>query len=820
MSTAAPELKSLPSVRNDLTIQAISDAEYVVKRAASREYFSVGPQEAFLLSHFDGSYSADEICTAFRQHFGTPLSDSDLDEFIAAVRPMGLFADPDTSDGSQSTPSASSGSESRSSPKPSPKKTILQDQSLLYFRIPLFDPDESLGKLVRLVPFLWTKGFLLVAGLMVIGALSITISSGTQLAAGVASMNTWGDAICFLMVVIICASVHEAAHGATLKHFGGEVHDSGILMMFFTPCMYCNVSDAWLLSDKWKRLAITAAGGISDLCLWALGVFAWRLTVIGSPLNQLALSVVTMCGARSLLNFNPLLRLDGYYLLSDWLSIPNLRTRSMDHWMGTLRWLLWGATPPPAIQNHRVLLLYGLICWSFALTFLNIIFVRFFEYMGGQFGIIGLLFVGLLLTFACRRVFHGLFESELLIMLKSRPGRTTLWGIALAVSLLLLFAFPVRSTTGGDFEVRPGSVVQIHAPVGGIISQIHVEDGSVVQEGQLIAELTSSTLESEILKTQDLLTEIEANLKRLKSGTRREEIDAATDRVRRLTEWYDLGAEELRQAKLAHEQDLLVQEHRVREFTAELNNARQDLQHSEYLYRQGALAGAQLRQQRLEIMQVESRLAQVQAALSGARAMGVRAKEAEISRRAQELADATSRLQLLQAGSRPEEIAAEEARRERASHELAFQKSRFEKLKIVASTSGIFSAPRLKERLGMAVAADSLFGTIEKPETSRVEIAVSEDEAMHLRAGQPVSLKARAIPFETFEATVESISPSAQKQVATGQNSVIVHCQIRNPDGRLKPGMTGFGKVISGKNTMGMILLTRGIRYFRTEFWW
>ncbi|MFN8710063.1 MAG: HlyD family secretion protein [Planctomyces sp.] len=362
--------------------------------------------------------------------------------------------------------------------------------------------------------------------------------------------------------------------------------------------------------------------------------------------------------------------------------------------------------------------------------------------------------------------------------------------------------------------------MQIHAPVSGIISQIHVEDGSVVQESQLIAELTSSTLESEILKTQDLLTEIEANLKRLKSGTRREEIDAATDRVRRLTEWYDLGAEELRQAKLAHEQDLLVQEHRVREFTAELNNARQDLQHSEYLYRQGALAGAQLRQQRLEIMQVESRLAQVQAALSGARAMGVRAKEAEISRRAQELADATSRLQLLQAGSRPEEIAAEEARRERASHELAFQKSRFEKLKIVASTSGIFAAPRLKERLGMAVAADSLFGTIEKPETSRVEIAVSEDEAMHLRAGQPVSLKARAIPFETFEATVESISPSAQKQVATGQNSVIVHCQIRNPDGRLKPGMTGFGKVISGKNTMGMILLTRGIRYFRTEFWW
>jgi putative peptide zinc metalloprotease protein len=166
-----------------------------------------------------------------------------------------------------------------------------------------------------------------------------------------------------LIVIIVYASVHEAAHGATLKHFGGEVHDSGVLFMFFTPCLYCNVSDAWLLPEKWKRLAIAAAGGISDLCLWALGVFAWRLTVVGTPVNQVALSVITMCGARSLINFNPLLRLDGYYLLSDWLSIPNLRPRALELWMGHLRWLLWGAPRPLSVEHHRVLLGYGLLIW-------------------------------------------------------------------------------------------------------------------------------------------------------------------------------------------------------------------------------------------------------------------------------------------------------------------------------------------------------------------------------------------------------------------------------------------------------------------------
>jgi hypothetical protein len=83
-----------------------------------------------------------------------------------------------------------------------------------------------------------------------------------------------------------------------------------------------------------------------------------------------------------------------------------------------------------------------------------------------------------------------------------------------------------------------------------------------------------------------------------------------------------------------------------------------------------------------------------------------------------------------------------------------------------------------------------------------------------------VSLKARAIPFETFEATVEGISPVAQKTAATGQNFVIVHCQIQNPDGRLKSGMTGFGRVTRGWNTIGVMLITKGIRYLRTEFWW
>ena len=308
----------------------------------------------------------------------------------------------------------------------------------------------------------------------------------------------------------------------------------------------------------------------------------------------------------------------------------------------------------------------------------------------------------------------------------------------------------------------------------------------------------------------------------MKAGTRREELSAQTERVERLAELYELGAEELRQARVAHDQELLIQQHRIQETTAQLENAKQDLSHSEQLYRQGALAGAQLRAERLQLMQIESRLAQTQAATSAARATGIRAKEAEIGKRAQELADARSVLDLMKAGSRPEDIAAEEARRERVDHELGYLKTQKGKLQLRAPTRGIFSAPRLPERIGQVAVQDTLFCTIENPETSRVEISVSEDDAAHLQSGQTVTLKVRAIPFETFEATVEGIAATASKGTGSGlnRNVVLVHCQIRNPDGRLKSGMTGFGRITRGWNSIGMIVASRGLKYLRTEFWW
>ena len=311
----------MPRVRDGLTIQAISTTEYVVKRRDNREYFSIGPQEACLLELLNGHHSFPEVQAAYVSRFQEDLSETDLQQFVDAIRPIGLLqsmppkgeSQPRSQESSRSGQSASAQHLSDGTSPQGAKagrRSLLRDQSVLFFRLPLCDPDVFLGRLVRTIPFVWTRGFSVVAACVMLVALVVMISSRAELAIGIPDSAGWGSAALFILVMVVCTSLHEIGHGATLKNFGGEVHDSGLLFMFFTPCMYCNVSDAWLIPDKWKRLLVTAAGGICDLCLWAAAVFVWRVTVIGTSVNQVAFMTLTICGGRSLVNFNPLLRLD------------------------------------------------------------------------------------------------------------------------------------------------------------------------------------------------------------------------------------------------------------------------------------------------------------------------------------------------------------------------------------------------------------------------------------------------------------------------------------------------------------------------------
>ena len=136
------------------------------------------------------------------------------------------------------------------------------------------------------------------------------------------------NAIWLSIVLGVTKVIHEFGHGLSCRAFGGEVHEMGFLFLCFSPAMYCNVSDAWTLPSKWKRIIISFAGIYVELMIAAIATFIWWNSPAYPFLNNLALALMVVCSVSTVMfNGNPLMRYDGYYVLADWLEIPNLRDR-------------------------------------------------------------------------------------------------------------------------------------------------------------------------------------------------------------------------------------------------------------------------------------------------------------------------------------------------------------------------------------------------------------------------------------------------------------------------------------------------------------
>src|SRR5262249_36784145 len=131
--------------------------------------------------------------------------------------------------------------------------------------------------------------------------------------------------IIYLWIALGCVKiVHEFGHGLSCRAFGGEVHEIGLLVLCLSPSLYRNGSDAWALPNRWHRIIISAAGIWVELIIAAIATFVWWNTPSQPFVNNLALCVMIVCSVSTVVfNANPLMRYDGYYVLLDWLEIPN-----------------------------------------------------------------------------------------------------------------------------------------------------------------------------------------------------------------------------------------------------------------------------------------------------------------------------------------------------------------------------------------------------------------------------------------------------------------------------------------------------------------
>lgn len=252
---------------------------------------------------------------------------------------------------------------------------------IFFLRIPLFDPDAFLNRTIRYVrPLLSIFGALLWLGL-VGTAFGVVLSNWEALfERGQGALNP-ANLPLLLLAFVLAKLVHEFGHGYAVKRFGGEVHVMGITFLVFTPIPYVDATAAWAFRERWKRVWVGSAGMIVELVLAAVATFIWAATGPGL-LNSWCFNLMLVASVSTILfNINPLLKFDGYYILSDLTDTPNLQSRGMRE-LGHLveRYAFGGkhSQSPAASRADAVWLAsFGVASWCFRvyITYVIIMFV-------------------------------------------------------------------------------------------------------------------------------------------------------------------------------------------------------------------------------------------------------------------------------------------------------------------------------------------------------------------------------------------------------------------------------------------------------------
>lgn len=819
---------------------ANGDGKHVVKNRVTGEYFRVGEDTCFMLAQLDGQHSAAEIEDAYQRRFGEPLSEAELADFLkmalahqfvefppdagpatAAPAPVAApaIAAPDRQDATVANASVQAADAQSAAQQPSTRR---QSQSLLAWRKTLVDPDRFLAAVAPAVSWVWSAGFLVVAAGVIAAAGVVLWLNRLEFFSTLATNFQWQTAIMAVVTLLAVTVLHEMAHGLTCKHFGGEVREMGFLLIFFMPSFFCNVSDAWLMPRKSHRLWITFAGGFFELFLWALAVFVWRLTMQDTLVNYLAWTVVSVSGIRVLLNCNPFIKLDGYYLLSDALDIPNLRQASLDRFLAVLRWMCWGGAKPGPQPHARLLMTYGVTCWLFSIGFMGLMLYSMARFLGEHLGPLGACIALVIAVVVVPRLFQGLLGQDASRMLATDPRRTSFWAMTVVATAVVLFCVRIDDYAKGTFEIRPRKRVEVRATIAGFLQPTHLDQGQHVEPGVMIAELVVPDLDSKIAQKRAELEETRATLRSIEAGTRKEEIAEQKNRVTRAADWCRLAKGDVVRGQQAFDETLHRLDRKLEQCKSEIWAAQATLQRGEGLVSKRTISEQQFLELQLRYKVAVSQYQQVEAERAATVSVGNSKAEEELSRREKELADAQGQLALLEAGSRQEEIEAERARLARIQEELSYLEGLQQKRRISSQARGVIITPHILEKAGQYLHEGDLICEVEDCSAVEFEISLPEQEVRDVQIGQSVRLKARALPYETFRAKVDRIAPAAESGKDNGklQSQVVVYSRLDNPPSGLKAGMMGHAKIETGRAMVAKVLADDLLKYVRTEFWW
>ena len=309
----------------------------------------------------------------------------------------------------------------------------------------------------------------------------------------------------WLATIAVVKVVHELAHAVTCQHFGGRCHEIGVLLLACMPCLYCDVTDVWRLPNKWQRIAVSAAGMLVELVIAAAALIAWWHTQPGL-LHTWCLSVVIVCSVGTLLiNANPLLRYDGYYILSDMIEVPNLAGRAHGLLTDALRrWLLGDqqvADPLLSPRQRRGLIFYAVAARLYLAFVILSIFVVLVAWaapyrMENLVYTLGIVVLAGMIVQPVRTVSRLARNPS--VRSRMRWLRVLILLSVIAALVWGVLYWPVERSVSGPVVFVPAQGRAVYASSGGELRSA-VAAGTQVASGDIVAELADPESELALL---------------------------------------------------------------------------------------------------------------------------------------------------------------------------------------------------------------------------------------------------------------------------------------------------------------------------------
>lgn len=394
---------------------------------------------------------------------------------------------------------------------PAPRRSL----NPLALRLPLLDPDKLLDRCAPAARILFSRATLFAVCALLTGVLPLALMHAPSLANDLLSqLATTANWINFAACYIALKCAHEFAHALAVKRWGGRVHDMGIMLLVFFPVPYVDASSSTRFPDKSQRIVVAAAGILVEIVAACLALLLWLTTEPGL-VHTLAFNVVIIGGISTVIfNGNPLMRFDAYYVLSDWLEIPNLYTRSRRA-LGAraMRWLFGGdaGAPERDMGETRWLLAYG----ALSVVYRTGVLLAIAIYLASK-----VLFVGVVLA-------TWVILSELALPLARfvaalwardraegrRVGRCAQAAVALACVLTFAAVVPLPHATVAAGVVAVSEDAQVRAGADGFIARIEAREGAQVAPGDAVLQLANAALERDLAAARARVLEQESRLR-------------------------------------------------------------------------------------------------------------------------------------------------------------------------------------------------------------------------------------------------------------------------------------------------------------------